>query len=332
MPHSTTSLSLPQKITIKNQLKAIEETTLKSELRAGLLAQDKYISSKFFYDRAGSALFEMITELPEYYPTRTEKSILQNGAQSFFSKMRNLELIELGSGDSSKISMVLNAVPPLFLDSITYRPIDFSASAIQKSARDLSKRFPTLTIDGLVADFTSKLHLEHNGHSRVLCFFGSTLGNFTPHQATTLLSNISSTMHQGDQLFLGIDMEKPIPILEAAYNDSQRITEAFNKNILRVTNNLLKTNFIPIHFEHLAYYNEAEHRIEMHLKARKKLTIESPYLDANIILNKGESIHTENSYKFSEERIKQITTDSNLQIKEIFYDIHKWFGLVQLEK
>lgn len=332
MPHSTKSLSLPRKITIKNQLKTIEETALTSELRAGLLAPDKYISSKFFYDRAGSALFEMITELPEYYPTRTEKSILQNGAHRVFSKMRDLELIELGSGDSSKISMVLNAVPPLFLDSITYRPIDFSASAIQKSARDLSKRFPALTIEGLVADFTSKLHLKHNGQPRILCFFGSTLGNFTPHQSSTLLSNISSIMHQGDQLFLGIDMEKPTPILEAAYNDSQRITEAFNKNILRVTNSLLKTNFIPIHFDHLAFYNEHEHRIEMHLKARNNLTIKSPYLDENIVLNKGETIHTENSYKFSEERIKQITADSNLQIEEIFYDPHKWFGLVHLIK
>jgi len=332
MPNSTTSLSLPRKITIKNQLKAIKEAALKSELRAGLLAQDKYISSKFFYDRAGSALFEMITELPEYYPTRTEKSILQNGAQAVFSKMRNLELIELGSGDSSKISMVLNAIPPLFLDSITYRPIDFSASAIQKSARDLSKCFPSLTIDGLVADFTSKLHLEPTGRTRVLCFFGSTLGNFTPQQSTSLLSNISSIMHQGDQLFMGIDMEKPIPVLEAAYNDSQRITEAFNKNILRVTNNLLKTNFIPIHFDHLAFYNEKEHRIEMHLKATKKLTIKSPDFNQHIILNKGETIHTENSYKFSENRIKQLASESDLQILEIYYDPNKWFGLVHLKK
>ena len=332
MPHTTTSLSIPRKITIKNQLKALEETKLKSELRAGLLAQEKYISSKFFYDRAGSALFEMITELPEYYPTRTEKSILQNGAQPIFAKMRNLELIELGSGDSSKISMVLKAIPSIFLNSLTYRPIDFSASAIQKSARNLIKRFPAITIEGLVADFTSILQLEPTGQPRAFCFFGSTLGNFTPQQATRLLSNISSIMHPGDQLFLGIDMEKPTTILEAAYNDSQHITEAFNKNILRVTNRLLKTNFIPTHFEHLAFYNEAEHRIEMHLKARTKLSIESPYLDKNIVLHKEETIHTENSYKFSEEGIKRMTADSNLKIKEIFYDNRKWFGLVQLMK
>lgn len=332
MPHPTTSIYAPSKASTAKQRKRFQEKQTRDELVNGLQANNKSISSKFFYDKVGSALFEMITELPEYYPTRSEKSILNNGMISFFKNLKQVEIIELGSGDCSKISIVLNAIPCAHIHSITYHPIDISTSAIHNSTRKLRKRFPNIVITSQVADFTQPLLLPRQSKPRLFCFFGSTLGNFTPSQSATLLRNIAQAMRENDQLLLGLDMVKDVSIVEAAYNDSQQITAAFNKNILRVVNALLQTNFIPIHFEHQAFYNKAEQRIEMHLKAQHRHQISSPFFNQPILIEQDETIHTENSYKFTEQRIAALATQCDLKINHIYYDVNKWFGIVHLQK
>ncbi len=324
--------SLAQKISIKNELRKISSETLQNEILRGLSAKQKYISSKFFYDRRGSELFEWITKLPEYYPTKTEKSILKEVGSKLFAPLQKIDLVELGSGDCSKISLVLDAIPLLNLKSLIYRPVDFSASAVNGATQLLNKRYPNLKIEGLVADFTQHLDSLPNGQPRVICFFGSTIGNFTPKQAQNLLSQIADKMKTGDQLIMGVDIVKDIPTIEAAYNDSQRITEAFNKNILNVVNKTIESDFSLINFKHRAFFNQEHERIEMHLVAKNDIAVKSNLSGQVIRMNAGETIHTENSYKYTENKIKELAYNSQLSVKDIFYDKNKWFALVQLVK
>jgi len=307
------------------------QAELRKELLEGLTSDNMYISSKFFYNRHGSELFEWITQLPEYYPTRTEKEIINTYKNELFAHLSHVDLIELGSGDCSKISIALNAIAEDHRDSIIYYPIDFSSSSIKTSKRLLNKAFPGLKIEGRVADFTQLNELP-NKQPRIICFFGSTIGNFEPQQTAQLLTRLSKLMHTGDQLILGMDLVKNIHILEAAYNDSQRITEAFNKNILRSCNGILGTNFIASDFEHQAFFNPEKSRIEMHLRALNDLYIKSYYFNGRIIIRKGESIHTENSHKYTEESIHDLAQKSGLSIKNIYHDLNQWFAVVQLCK
>lgn len=324
--------SLAHRLSIRNELKKLSNDLLRNEIIDGLNQEHKSISSKFFYNKRGSLLFEWITKLPEYYPTRTEKSIIQKYAPQLFGAHRNIDLVELGSGDCSKISLVINAIPEANRSSIIYRPVDFSESAVNGSTKLLSQRFPDLRIEGLVADFTQQLSSLPNGQARLICFFGSTIGNFTPNMAQKLLSQIADTMNSGDQLILGVDMVKDIPTIEAAYNDSQRITEAFNKNILHTVNGYLQSELTPIDFNHIAYFNEKESRIEMHLEAKYDMWVQSPYLAKPLNIRAGEHIHTENSYKYNEQAIGQMANESKLFVNDILYDKNKWFALVHLMK
>ncbi len=304
---------------------------LRHELIEGLTAEQMYISSKFFYDKNGSKLFEWITRLPEYYPTRTEKTIIREYGHQLFAHLNHVDIVELGSGDSTKISLALDAIPKNQRESITYRPIDFSSVTIERSKKILSKRYPELNIEGEAADFTKLKNLP-NGQPRIICFFGSTIGNFEPEETQNLLSNISQLMNPGDQLLVGMDMIKDLTTLQRAYNDSQRITEAFNKNILRACNNILGTNFFIPDYDHRAFYNEEKNRIEMHLEARSDQFIKSSYFTGRIMIKKGETIHTENSHKYSFETIEQLAHNSQLSVRNVYNDSQKWFSLVQMVK
>ncbi|TRX66008.1 L-histidine N(alpha)-methyltransferase [Carboxylicivirga sp. M1479] len=304
---------------------------LRHELLEGLMMEQMKMSSKFFYDTNGSKLFEWITKLPEYYPTRTEKSILKQYGQQLFGHLSHIDLVELGSGDCSKISLILSAIPSKQRETIIYRPIDFSQSALDQSQLQLLKVLPELKVEPLVADFT-KLQALPNGQPRVICFLGSTIGNFDLHESQLLLQQIADIMNTGDQLIIGLDLVKDTETLESAYNDSQRITEAFNKNILRSCNNILHSNFHPPAFEHLAFFNHEKSRIEMHLKALSDLFVKSPYLNGQIMIQKGETIHTENSHKYTIPMIEELADSIRLNIKNIFTDQKQWFSLVQMVK
>ena len=299
-----------------------------SEIIEGLSAQQKYLPSKLFYDEHGSKLFEDITHLPEYYPTRTEKAILREIAPQISGTLKNIDIIELGSGDCSKISILLNSMPIDNRSTVRYIPVDVSYSSILRSTGTLVKKFPGLTIYGLLADFLKHLSVIPHDSTRLICFFGSTLGNLTREQSNQFLLDLKEIMKPGDQLLIGLDKVKDVKILEQAYNDNQGITAAFNKNILNVVNNCLKTALNPGWFEHLAYYNHAKTRIEMHLRALKDMEVNSRYLPAKIRLKKGETIHTENSHKYTHEHINDFASLTSFKINNIYSDKNQWFSLV----
>ncbi len=316
------------RIRIENHLNDIGIESLRKEILKGLNAPEKYIPSKFFYDEKGSKLFEQITQLVEYYPTRTEKKILSSFVKSSDIDFNNLSIIELGSGDSSKIKLLLKQISQKSLSSIRYFPVDISPSAILKSSEELMQEFELKSITGIVADFVHQLKVLPKTGKRLFCFFGSTIGNFTKEEQKKFIAELGNQMQAGDSFLLGMDMVKDISVLEKAYNDEKGITEAFNKNILNALNALCNATFNIDDFEHIAFYNQAENRIEMHLKALKEMDV-SLNSGFNIIhLRKGEKIHTENSHKFTDKDIKSIEKWGNLRIKNIFTDENLWFKLI----
>lgn len=319
-------------ITVINFLPKLGKDDLRKEIITGLTSTHRSISSKFFYDAVGSKLFEEITQLPEYYLTRTEKSILKRVARKIGNNLKDFDIIELGSGDCSKISLLFNAMPVKCVESIRYIPVDVSQAAIEESANILLNNFSGIEIQGVVADFTRQLKLIPAGSKRLFCFFGSTIGNLTRDQALQFISDLSEIMQSGDILLLGVDMVKSQDILENAYNDSRNVTAIFNRNILNVVNSLIATDFEPNDFEHVAFYNEEYSRIEMHLKASKNLEINSPYFSEKLIIKQGETIHTEDSHKFTDEFIDELALASGLKIENRFTDKNNWFSVVQFYK
>lgn len=320
------------KIKITSHLNDLGLDNIRKEIIEGLSANQKFISSKFFYDEKGSKLFEAITQLPEYYPTRTEKKILKSIAPELMGEFKNRDIIELGSGDCSKIKILISSIPSVNLESVCYIPIDVSQSAIYESARELVETFPGLSVNGFVADFINQLELIPAYKKRTFCFLGSTLGNFTEEVAASFLKNLCDIMHPGDTFLLGVDLVKPVELLHVAYNDSRQVTAEFNKNILLVINDIIDTDFEPDDFEHYAFFNPQKSRIEMHLIAKKNMEILSPYAGSIIKIDKGESIHTENSCKYSLERIKTIEEITSLTIRKTYTDENNWYALVLFEK
>lgn len=302
------------------------------EIYRGLSAGQKYISSKFFYDRAGSALFEKITTLEEYYPTRTEKAILQEASPRLMEGRENLDILELGSGDCSKISILLDAVPEQLLPETRYFPIDISESVIRSSAESLSEKYPGLQIHGVLADFMQHLEVLPGSGGCLICFFGSTIGNLTRQQAESFLNALGGLMRPGDSLLLGMDMVKDIHILEAAYNDKQGVTEEFNLNILRSVNQLAGTDFIPEKFNHISLFNREENRIEMYLEAGTDMRISSSGFPGDIHIRRGETIHTEFSHKYTPGDIDQLAEHAGFVVEEVYSDKKGWFSLVHYAK
>lgn len=302
------------------------------EILEGLLAEQKHISSKFFYNKKGSELFEEITKLQEYYPTRTEKKILKTIAPRIFGNLKNVRIIELGSGDCSKISILLSSIRSEFLDTITYVPVDVSATALKKSVFELVGKFPGLNIEGVVANFLNQYEYLESETRKIICFLGSTIGNLTKTQAKEFIKNISSKMHPGDLLLLGADMVKSINVVEAAYNDTKQVTADFNKNILNNVNHKLGTQIGLENFKHKAFYNKYEDRIEMHLVCLKNQSYSIYGNGQSIQFTRGETIHTENSHKYTIDNINEFAIQSELQLREVFNDERKYFSVCLFEK
>jgi L-histidine Nalpha-methyltransferase len=321
---------ITENITISNFLQEEKESKVLADIVSGLFAEQKSISSRFFYDEAGSRLFEAITELPEYYPTRTEKSILSRVAHDIAADHESPDIVELGSGDCSKICILMNAYHERKLERISYYPVDVSETAILKSAEELVNRYSGLRVHGILADFMKHLEALPGDGNSLICFFGSTLGNLENDQALTFIRQVKKSMKKGDALLLGLDMGKDIRVLEKAYNDQQGITAKFNKNILQVVNQLAGTNFDPLNFQHLAFFNPEKSRIEMHLKALKEQVISSPHFPETLVIKKGETIHTENSRKFSHDDIRELANAADLSIQGIYNDQKEYFSLLQL--
>lgn len=321
-----------QRVTICNFLPRQKIDEDRKKILRGLTSPMKYIPSIFFYDEIGSELYEKITRLQEYYLPKIEIPLLKKIGCHLKNELKNVDIVELGSGDCSKISILLEYIPQNLRETVRYLPFDVSQEAIEKSSKILSKKFPHIQIQGIVADFQTQLTLIPKDRKRIFCFLGSTIGNFSKKQTKEFMADLSNTMEPGDMLLLSVDMVKDKDILEKAYNDTENVTATFNFNILHVVNRYAKTNFNSRDFEHVAFFNEAYSRIEMHLKAKKDVKISSPYLDKNITLKKGETIHTENSHKFTYESIKNLALAGQLEIQNIFTDKNKWFSVIQLIK
>ena len=315
---------------IENHLPVIEIGALQEEVFVGLNRSQKVISSKFFYDARGSELFNQITQLDEYYPSRTEMGILHSIADDLTTVLKGKTLVELGSGDASKISVLFNALTPDERGSTSYYPVDVSESALFDTARTLINRFPEVTVKGIVADFVGQLEKVKVDAPKVICFFGSTLGNFEEDMAMKLLHSIHDLMNPGDQLLLGLDRVKNQQILHSAYNDNQGVTAKFNLNILNHINTLTGSDFNLELFEHKAYYNPDKERIEMHLISLENQIVHGKSFPFPIKISKGETIHTENSHKYSKERITRLIDSSKFNLEEIYSDEKDWFSVVRL--
>lgn len=320
------------RISISDHLQEIGVPAMRKELLEGLQATTKYISSKYFYDDEGSRLFEEITALPEYYPSRTEKEILATLWKKLHINADELNIVELGSGDSSKISLLLSQLSDAELSRTRYFPVDISHAAINGAANELINRFPTIEVHGLVADFIGQPDIMPEAENRLFCFFGSTLGNLEHGKRDNFIRQLGNIMNKGDHLLLGLDMIKDNRVLEKAYNDSQHVTAQFNKNILNVTNNLLDTDFKPELFNHIAFYNTDLHRIEMHLQAKQNMHIHCGFNGQRIDLSNGETIHTENSHKFNRRHIDSLASTGELETNAIFTDPRQWFSISHFTK
>ncbi|MFP4472523.1 MAG: L-histidine N(alpha)-methyltransferase [Candidatus Omnitrophota bacterium] len=319
-------------ICIENYLPDIGKEQIIRSIFDGLSCRPKQISSMFFYDERGSKLFEAITRLPEYYPPRLEKQLIRDAADVIAPDLHDMDIVELGSGECSKIRILLERLSAAQTASLQYFPVDVSESAIRESADVLSGMFPGLRVRGLVLDFLRQMNRIPAGRRRLFCFFGSTLGNLNRGQAREFFSQISGVMREDDRFLLGIDMVKPQDVLLAAYNDRQNVTAEFNRNILNVVNTLTGSDFDPRKFSHHVVYNSDENRIEMYLSARMAMTVRSAYFPCDLVLEEGEMIHTENSHKFTLAQIQDLISPAGLSIERVFLNKMRWFSLVQFNK
>ena len=311
------------------------------DVRAGLLSSPKDLSlwPKYFYDAEGSRLFEQITELPEYYQTRTELSILREKACEIVSRARCREIVELGSGSASKTRTLLDAmlkvrVPDESLNGrpARYVPLDVSESALRESGERLLEEYPELEISGYVGDFErsparllSDLGEEPGG--RLVILLGGTIGNFTPERRRSFLSGLRAGLKEGDHLLIGVDLVKDPRILEAAYDDGAGVTARFNKNLLRVINERLGGEFDPNLFVHRALYDAEKARIEMWLRSTVDQEVYVAGPDIEVRLAAGEGIRTEISAKFTPESVRRTFEETGLALLGFYTDDQNLFGL-----
>lgn len=270
-------------------------SSLREDVLAGLSGPDKWLSPKYFYDSEGARLFDAICATPEYYITRTEEGMLRELAPQIARRVGTGGLlVEPGAGNGRKVRLLLEAVRPQM-----YMPVEICRSYLDKSVRELSERYPWLTIRGTRADFTrlSSLPYAPRGLRRLIFFPGSTIGNFEPAEAVRLLRRMASLAGPGGGLLVGVDRKKEVERLEAAYNDAAGLTAAFNRNLLVRINRELAADFVPEAFSHRARYNRKEGRIEMHLVSERDQSVR---IEGTLVhFRRGESIHTENSYKYT---------------------------------
>src|SRR5262245_57940517 len=291
-----TALARRPQVVSENKMELRGETAaFAADVISGLTATPKRLSPKYFYDRAGSELFERITELPEYYPTRREIGILTERAKDIAKLLpAGAALVEFGSGASTKTRIVLREAKSL----AAYVPVDISAEFLRQQADALSREFPNIPMLPVAADFSKPFDLPAPVRKlpRVGFFPGSTIGNFEPHEASAFMRHAARVLGRGATLIVGVDLVKDTQVLQRAYNDSQGVTAEFNLNLLHRINRELGTKIDVATFEHHAFFNRERSRIEMHLASHKRQRIK--LCSECIDFRAGETIHTENSYKY----------------------------------
>ncbi|MEU9234280.1 L-histidine N(alpha)-methyltransferase [Streptomyces subrutilus] len=299
------------------------ETALRADVRRGLTQTPKALPPKWFYDARGSELFEEITRLPEYYPTRAEREILLERAQEIASASGARTLVELGSGSSEKTRHLIEAMPALD----TYIPVDVSESALAGAARTLLEEHPGLRVHALLADFTRALRLPESPGPRLVVFLGGTIGNLLPPERAVFLASVRAMLSPGDTLLIGTDLVKDEAVLVAAYDDAQGVTAEFNQNVLTVINRELGADFHTADFAHVAVWNREREWIEMRLRARSDLLVKIRALDLVVPFAAGEEILTEVSAKFRQEGVRRELASAGLELVQWWTDAAGRFAL-----
>ncbi|MDB5820385.1 MAG: hypothetical protein JWQ11_4025 [Rhizobacter sp.] len=298
----------------------------RDEAVAGLLADRAHASPKYFYDRLGSKLFEAITEVPEYYPTRTEAAVFAAHAADIAAAVGPVgSLIDLGAGNCAKAARLFPSLGPK-----RYVAVDISVDFLRDALRGVQREHPELEMVGLGIDFSSTLVMPNDAVTGRPVFFypGSSIGNFTPEDAQRFLASVREQAKGGGML-LGVDLRKPADVLVAAYDDALGVTSAFNLNVLRHLNRIVGCDFDPAQWKHVALFDDAASRIEMHLEARTGLTVTWPGHQRRFAA--GERIHTENSYKYSPETFQQLLASAGFKPTRHWTDEKGWFGVFWAE-
>ena len=304
------------------QLHHEDRAALRAELAAGLLAPAAAIAPKFLYDSLGSRLFEAITELDEYYPTRTEAAIFgRHRLEMARAVGPGLTLVDLGAGNCAKAASLFDALGPR-----RYVAVDISVEFLRRALTDLQHRYPTLPMLGVGQDFSQRLHLppQAGDGPRLMFYPGSSIGNFTPAGAAEFLRQVRGDM-QGGALLIGVDLVKPLDVLKPAYDDPLGVTAAFNLNLLRNVNRVLGSNFDVAQWQHVAFFDKAQSRIEMHLEARHDVAVTWP--GAQRRFNAGERLHTENSCKYSVESFDALLRTAGYTNIRCWTDDKPWFAV-----
>ncbi len=322
------SLLDTKEIRIESWLSEHDERSLANDVLDGLTRPFKELPPKHFYDSRGSELFERICELPEYYPTRTEKQILQDSAQEIVRTTHAGELVELGSGAADKARILLEAMQHAGTLQ-RYVPLDVSQAVVEEAARQLVDQHDGLTVHGVIGDF--ERHLDRvpggGGAPRIVALLGGTIGNFPPGTRRGLLRKIAALLGPEDHLLLGTDLVKDPSLIEAAYDDPDGITAEFNRNVLHVINRELDADFAPEAFEHIAFFDRRHEWIEMRLRATRPCTVLIADLDLRVEFAAGEELRTEISAKFTRTRLEADFEAAGLELERWFTDPDELFAL-----
>ncbi|MEU4806793.1 L-histidine N(alpha)-methyltransferase [Actinosynnema sp. NPDC023587] len=290
---------------------------LRAEAKAGLTARPKWVSPKWFYDAVGSELFEEITRLPEYYPTRAEREILVARAAEIATTTGAHALVELGSGSSEKTRLLLDALREH--GTLTeFVPLDVSASALTDAARQILADYPGLSVHGVVGDFTEHLGLLPGSSPRLVAFLGGTIGNLIPEERDKFLTSVRDVLEPGEWLLLGTDLVKDPEVLVRAYDDARGVTAEFNRNVLRVLNRELGADLDPLAFRHVALWNADQEWIEMRLRAVRAVRAHVAALELDVEFAEGEELRTEVSAKFRREGVERELTAAG-------FELHRWW-------
>ncbi len=298
---------------------------MRREVLAGLRVRPRAVPPKYFYDARGSQLFEQITELEEYYPTRVELAILDGHVDEMAACMGpGCLLLEYGSGSSLKTGRLLEALS----EPVAYVPIDISGEALEAAVAKIAARFSAIEVIPLHADYSAAYEIPTTfqpARRRVAYFPGSTIGNFDPQQASEFLVEVAAVCGPGGGLLIGVDLEKDITVLERAYDDAAGVTAEFNLNLLRRFNRELGANFDLEAFQHRAFYDPDKARIEMHLVSLRDQVVE--VAGEAFAFSAGDTIHTENSYKYSRERFAQLASSAGFDVERVWVDPQELFSV-----
>jgi L-histidine N-alpha-methyltransferase len=314
-------------IEVHSYLAAIDERALADDVLDGLTRPLKELPPKHFYDARGAELFDRITELPEYYPTRAERAILEARAAEIVERTRAAEIVELGSGTATKTRILLDAMQAAGTLR-RYVPLDVTEQMILETAAALVEEYPGLLVHGIVGDFERHLHhLPPALGPRIFAFLGGTIGNFTPGSRRRFLRGLAKAMGPDDHLLLGTDLVKDPATIEAAYDDSQGVTAEFNRNVLHVINRELDADFDVEAFEHVAFFDREREWIEMRLRAASRQRVHVGALGIDVDFAPREELRTEISAKFTRERLQGDLAAAGLELESVFEDPERLFAV-----